>query len=105
MQIDVHHIHAEIAWTGDAYQRVHVRAVHIEERSLGVQDFRDLWNTLLEDTQRLGIGDHQRGDISGHQVAQFVDVDLAVRFRLDVFDFVARNHRRRRICPVRGIRN
>ncbi len=101
----MHHVDAKIARTRHARERVHVRAVHIKQRALGVQDFRDLRNPLLENSQRRWIGDHQRGDVVSHQVAQLININLPVRLGLDVFDFVARDHRRCRICPMRGIRN
>ena len=42
VQIQVHHVDAEIARARDADQRVHVRAVHVDQRALGVQDLGDL---------------------------------------------------------------
>ena len=42
VQVQVHHVDAEIAGRVDAHQRVHVRAVHVEQGALGVQDVRDL---------------------------------------------------------------
>ncbi len=84
---------------------VHVGAVHVEQRALGVQDFGNLRNAIFKDAQRGGIRDHQSGHVGSHQFAQFVDVDLSVRFGLDVFHFVAGNHRRGRIRAVSGVRN
>ena len=66
MQIQVHHVHAEIAGTDFADQRVHVGAVHVEQAALGVHDVGDLVDLLLEHAQRVGIGQHQRGDVFIH---------------------------------------
>ena len=70
VKIQVHHVDAEIAGAGDARQRVHVGAVHVEQRALGVQDFGDFGDALLENAERRRIGDHQRGDVFGDQFAQ-----------------------------------
>ena len=42
VQIDVHHVDAEIARPRDAHQRIHIRAVHVDHGALGVQDLRAL---------------------------------------------------------------
>ena len=105
VQVQVHHVNAQIARPRHAGQRVHVRAVHIQQGALAVQDLRDFRNALLKNSQCRGIGDHQSRDVSSHLVAELFDVDLSVRLRLDVFDFVSGDDRRRRIGPVRGIRN
>src|SRR4029077_6438075 len=48
MQIEMHHIHAEVARTRDSYQCVHVGAVHVNQPAFGVQDFSDPRDVLLE---------------------------------------------------------
>ena len=82
MQVEVHHVDAEIAGPRHADQRVHVGAVHVEQRALGVQDLGDLVDVLLEDAERVRIGDHQRGDIFGHLRFERGDVDHAACVRL-----------------------
>ena len=45
VQVQVHDVHAEIAGPRDAHQRVHVGAVHVEQRAVRVEhlgDFRDV---------------------------------------------------------------
>ena len=61
MQVQVHHVDAEVAGPGLADQRVHVGAVHVEQRALGVQNVGDLVNLAFEDAERGGVGEHQRG--------------------------------------------
>ncbi len=68
-----------------------------------MQNFRDFGDALLEDAERRRIGDHQGGDVGRDEFAKFVDVDLAVRFGLDVFDFIAGDDRGGGIGAVRGI--
>ncbi len=63
MQIKVHHVGTEVPRTHLPHQRVHVGAVHVHKGALGVQQIGDLVDLLLEHTERVGIGKHQRGDI------------------------------------------
>ena len=105
MQVQVHHVHAEIAGADFADQRVHVGAVHVEQAALGVHDVGDLVDLLLEDSQRVGIGEHERGDVFVHLRRQRGHVDHAVRVRLQILDRVADHRRGRRIGAVRGIGN
>ncbi len=89
VQIQVHDVGAEIARTRDADQRVHVGAIHIELRALGMQDFGDARNVLFEDAQRVGICQHQRGDVFVDGARQFIHVHHAQRVGLDVFHRIA----------------
>jgi len=73
--------------------------------SIGVENFGDFRNSFLEDAERRGICNHQRRDIFRHQLTKFFDIDLAVRFTLDVFDLVAGDDCGCRIRAVRGVRN
>ena len=105
VQVQVHHVHAQFAWPRHAGQRVHVRTIHIEQCAPGMKNFCDFRNPLLENSQRRRIRDHQRRDVIRHQIPQFIHIDLAVRFGLDVFNLVAGNHCRRGIRSVRRVRN
>src|SRR4029077_11080989 len=105
VQIEVHDVDPEVTRARDAGEGVHVSPVHIEQRALRMENLGNFRDALLEDAERRRIGDHQRGDVGRNQFAQFVDVDLAVRFGLYVFDFVARYYRGGGIGPVRGIGN
>ena len=70
-----------------------------------MKDFGNFGNALFEDAKRRRIGDHERGDVFGNEFAKFFDVDLAVRFGLDVFDLVAGDDGGRGIRSVRGVGN
>ena len=105
VQVQVHHVDAEVAGPHLADQRVHVGAVHVEQAALGVQDVGDLVDVLLEHAERIGIGQHQRGDIFVHLRRERRDVDHAPRIRLQILDRVADHRGRRRIGSVRGVGN
>ena len=80
VQVQVHHVHAEIAGPRLADQRVHVGAVHVKQAAFGVHDVGDLVNVLLEHSQRIGIGEHQRGDVFIHLRFERGDIDHAAAF-------------------------
>ncbi len=103
MQVQVHHVDAEIARPRHASQRIHVGAVHIEQGAARVKQFGRLGDARLEGSERGGIGDHQRGHVVGDQVFEPLDVQLPARVRANVFDLVAGDHRGGGIGPVRGI--
>ena len=103
MQVQVHDVGAEVAGANLADQRVHVGAVHVEQRALGVQHVGDLVDLLLEDAQRIGIGQHQRGDIFVDLRYQRSDVHHAGGIRFQVLDRVAAHRGRRRVGAVRGV--
>ena len=89
VQVQVHHVHAEVARPRLAHQRVHVRAVHVEQRALRMQDVGDLVNLALEHADGRGVGQHQRGGIFIHHPLQLGDIHHALRIRLQVRDLVA----------------
>ena len=69
VQIQVHDVDAEIAGPGDAGQRVHVGAVHVEQGALAWRSSAISANLLLEDAERGRIGEHERGDVVVHLLA------------------------------------
>ena len=66
MQVQVHHVDAEISGPHPADQGVHVGAVHVQQAAFGVQNVGDLMNVLLENAERVRIGEHERGDVFVH---------------------------------------
>ena len=101
----MHNVHAQIAGPRHARQRVHVRAVHVQQRALGVQNLGNFRDAFFKNSQRRRIRNHQCRDVFGYQVAQLIHINLSVRFGFDVLHFVAGNHRRRWIRSMRGIWN
>jgi hypothetical protein len=86
VQIEVHEVGAEVAWPRDTNQRVHVGAVHVQLGAFRVQDTGDARYMFFKDAECVGIGQHQRGDISVDSAREFVDVDHTLLVRLDVLD-------------------
>ena len=86
VQVQVHHVHAEVAGPYLAHQRVHVGAIHIEQRALGVQNVGDLVNLALEDAERRWIGEHQRGGLFVDLARESFEIDAALGVRLEILD-------------------
>ena len=105
MQVEVHHVHAEIAGARDAHQGVHVGAVHVEHGALLVQDFGHADDVVFEDAERVRVGDHERGDVVGHELFQGAEVDAAGLAGLDILHRVAGDGGGGRVGAVGGIRN
>src|SRR5262249_46852093 len=79
VQVQVHEVYTEVAGTNLADVRVHVGAVHVEQAALGMHKVGDLVNLVLKHTQRIGIGQHERGDVFIHLRGERRDVDHAFR--------------------------
>ena len=58
MQVEVHDVHAEVARPGLADERVHVRAVAVDQAALRVDDPRHLADLILEHPQGVRVGQH-----------------------------------------------
>ena len=105
MQIQVHHVHAEIAGTRDAHQRVHVGAIHVEQRALAVQNLGGRDNARFKNAQRVGVGDHQPGHVFSDRFFQRGEIQQAVLVGADVLDHVAGDGGGGGVGAVCGIRN
>ncbi len=62
MQVEVHHIDAHIAGAQDAQQGVHVGAIAIDQPAAIVDSLDDMLKVLIEEPQRVGVGQHQADD-------------------------------------------
>ena len=105
MQVQVHHVHAKVAGAHLAHQRIHVGAIHVEQRALGVQNVGDFMNLMLEDAQRRGVGEHQRGGFSVHLPRERFEIDAAVGIRFQILDRVAAEGRGGRVGAVGRVGN
>ena len=103
MQIQVHDIDAEVAGARLAHQRVHVGAVHVEQTAFGVHDLGNFVDLLLEDAQRVRVGEHERRDIFIHLRGQRSYVHHALSIGFQILDRIANHGCRRGIGAMRGI--
>jgi len=50
VQVQVHHVHPEVAGAHLAHQRVHVGAIHVEQRAFGMKDLGDAVDLVFKNT-------------------------------------------------------
>ncbi len=101
----MNHIDIHISWPANTYERIQVGSIHVNKPTLGMDDFRDSLDVRLEHSQRVRVGDHQRGDIFCHMLSQVVCIDCPFLIRFDFFDSIAAYMSARGICSVGGIWN
>ena len=105
MQVEVHHVHTEIAGANLANQGVHVGAIHIKQPALGMHDVGNLVDLLFEDSQRIRIRQHQRGNIFVALCRQCSNIHHALCIGCH-FLYGITNHRSRcRVSTVGRVRN
>ena len=65
MQVEVHHVEAHVARAGNAQYGIGVCAIVIELSAGFVNHGRDLCDIAIEESQCVGVGQHNRGNASG----------------------------------------
>ena len=68
VQVEMHHIKAHIAGAYLAHDGVEVGAVIIAKAAGVLDDLGDLQNVLIENTQSVGVGQHQAGGVFAHRL-------------------------------------
>src|SRR5947209_16912109 len=74
MQVEMHYVEAHIARAGDAKYGIGIRAVVVELAASLVYHRSDLKDIAIEESQRVGVGHHDGGDIRGIGVEQCFEV-------------------------------
>src|SRR5262249_56808562 len=105
VQVELQDVDAHVARLGDTEERVHVRAVHVEETAPGMDRGRDGFDLLLEEAERVRVGDHERGYVVVHQGGDGARLEDAARAYRHLADLVATERRACGIGPVRARRD
>ena len=100
MQVQVHYVHTEVAGARLAHQGVHIGAVHVEQRALGMENFGDPGDLALKYPNRRWISKHQRGGLRVYLGGEGFDVDAPFGVGLEVFNRITADGRGRRIGAV-----
>ena len=58
MQVQVHEVHSDVPHADDSHHSIHVGPVHIDQPTLGVNNLGNGLDVLLEQTQGIGVGNH-----------------------------------------------
>ena len=75
MGVDVDDVEAHVAGPAPAEDRVEVGAVVVDERADIMEHRGDLLDTLLEQAERVGVREHQAGDLIVERAGERVHVD------------------------------
>ena len=89
VQVQMDDVGAELPRAGHSGQRVHVGPVQVDQPAPAVDNLGNLLNLFFKDTERVGVGNHQRGHFFVHRLAQRVEVELPVEIGRDAADTVA----------------
>ena len=103
VEVEVDDVEPHVARPHQAEQRVQVGAVHVEERARVVDDLRDLDNLFLEEPERVGVGEHQRGAVVVDQFREVAHVDQALGVGMNGLNLVPRQRGGGRVGAVRRI--
>src|SRR5262249_1063073 len=107
VEVDVDDVEAHVAGPRVPHHRVEVGAVVVERPPRLVNQGGDLGNVLVEDAERVGVGQHQAGDLTlvlGQLRPQVVHLHPAHLVGCD-FDYLVAGHRHRgRIGAMGGVR-
>ncbi len=105
MQVEVHDVDAEVAGARLGDEGVHVGSVHVEQAALAVEDFGDAGDLFVEDSEGVGIGEHEARDLVVHLRFQGGQIDHAAAIAAQVFDLVADHGGGGGIGAVGGVRD
>ena len=77
MQVVVQHIDTKVPGPYDAQQGVHVGPITIDQAATAMDEIDYLSHLLFEQPKRIGIGQHQPGDIRATVLLEFFKIDIA----------------------------
>ena len=103
VQVDVDDVEAHVARAAAAHDRVQVGAVVVERPPRLVDDRGDLGDVLVEEAERVRVGEHQAGGIPVGLGAQVVELDSAALVGGELHHLVAGHRHRRRVGAVGGV--
>ena len=101
----MHDVEAHVARPRDAHHRVQVGAVVVEGAAHVVNHCGDLLDALVEEAERVRVGQHQARDVLVGLGAQVVDVDAAALVGGDLDDLVAGHRDGRGVGSMGGVRS
>ena len=96
-------VEAHVAGPRVAHHRVEVGAVVVERPAGLVDQAGDLGDVLVEEAERVGVGQHQAGDVVVDLGPQVVHLDAAALVGRDLDHLVAGHRHRGRVGAVRGV--
>src|ERR1044072_871169 len=87
VQVEMDDIDAHVAWTRDADERFHVRAVHVDEPASFMNDVADLFDVAFEEAERVWVSQHETRNLAVcAEFAQVVQVCQTFGCRANCLD-------------------
>ena len=75
VQVEMDNVDAHVAGSRHAHQRVHVRAVHVNQPARLMHDPANLLNVSFEEPERVRVRQHQAGNVpAGTELAQVIEI-------------------------------
>lgn len=105
VQVVVHHVNPQRRRLDDTQQRVHIRAVAVNEAARFMNHPRHIENILVKKAERIRVGNHNSGQLVVAIPRQILQIDVPARVRLDRLAGETAHDRRRRVRPVRAVRD
>ena len=96
-------VETHVTRPGLTHDRVQVRAVVVQKSAGFVDQTGDLGDVLVEDTERVRVGQHQAGDVFIDLGPEVLDIHPALLVGRDLDHFVAGHGHRGRVGPVSGV--
>jgi hypothetical protein len=100
VEVHVDDVEPHVARAAAAHDRVQVCAVVVEGRPAGVDNPGDLGDVLVEDAERVRVGEHQAGDALVDLRAQVVQVHPTPLVGRNLHHLIAGHRHRRGVRPV-----
>ena len=103
--VDVHDVEAHVPRPAAAQDRVEIGAVVVQEPADAVDHACDLGDLLLEQAERVGVRQHEPGDVLVNELLQGRDINQASGIRGDVDGLIPGQTNAGRIRSMCGVRD
>ena len=105
VQVEVHHVEAQVARADNPKQRVEVRTVAVHQAAAAVYQLNDLFDVLIEETERVRVREHHANDRIVTGGFEGLEVHVAAFVRWDRDDGHAHHADRGGVRPMRRVGN
>ena len=105
VEIQMANIGSEIAGAAEADLRIHIRTVHVNLTTSGVDEIANIADTFLENSVGRGIGDHHGGEFVAVEVglrAEVGEINIAVGVTGHGDNLHSDHHSARGVRSMRG---
>ncbi len=105
VQVEVHEVEAQVAGADDAEQGVQVGAIAVHQAAAVVDQLDDLFDVLVEETERVRVGQHHADDGIVTGGFERLQIHIAALVGRDLHNAHAHHADRGRVGAMGGIRD